>query len=228
MLACALSSLPEIGASTNGGNSWQIVNTNLNMTGYCSIKYVYGTSTAYLAGDYSTYGCAAKSTDDGMTWVQQTTSNIIGFRDLDLWYDVNTHTVYAYAVAYNGKVVKLMDAIIGIERSGTNIPKEFFLEQNYPNPFNPGTKIKFDIRPPLIPLLTKEGTGVVSLKIYNSVGEEITTLVNEILKPGSYEITWNAANYPSGVYFYKLVVSEAKLSNSVQIFSETKKMVLVK
>lgn len=85
---------------------------------------------------------------------------------------------------------------------------KYELEQNYPNPFNPTTKIKFSIQgPPLNPLLGKEGTvrstGVV-LKIYDVLGRETATLVNEEMKPGKYEVEWNAANYPSGIYFYSL------------------------
>jgi hypothetical protein len=94
------------------------------------------------------------------------------------------------------------------------IPKEYTLYNNYPNPFNPVTKIIFDIPP-------SKGAGgmTVQLVIYDILGREIATLVNEQLKPGTYEIEWDAISYPSGVYFYKLITSE---------FIETKKMVLIK
>jgi hypothetical protein len=110
---------------------------------------------------------------------------------------------------------------IGIQNISTEIPSRFSLSQNYPNPFNPETKIKFDI-----PLSrgVSEGRGVlVRLVIYDILGKEIATLVNEQLKPGTYEVEWSAtcggSNYPSGVYFYKLIANE---------FTETKKMVLIK
>lgn len=97
--------------------------------------------------------------------------------------------------------------------------------QNYPNPFNPETRIKFQIRPPIDPLpgdwndpIAKKGIPVL-LKIYNVIGKETATLVNEQLKPGSYQVEWDASNYPSGVYFYRLMTES---------FSETKKMILVK
>jgi hypothetical protein len=61
--------------------------------------------------------------------------------------------------------------------------------------------------------------GVVSLKIYDALGKEVTTLVNESLQPGVYEAEWNASDYPSGLYFYKLESGS---------FTETKKMVLIK
>jgi hypothetical protein len=62
------------------------------------------------------------------------------------------------------------------------------------------------------------------MKIYDVLGREIATLVNEQLNPGTYEIQWNATNYPSGVYYYQLVVSREQLA----VYSETKKMVFVK
>jgi hypothetical protein len=73
-------------------------------------------------------------------------------------------------------------------------PLTFNLNQNYPNPFNPTTKIKFEI-----PKLS-----YVRLTIYDMLGREITTLVNENLKPGRYELSWDAIQYASGVYFYKI------------------------
>ncbi len=94
------------------------------------------------------------------------------------------------------------------------IPGQFELYQNYPNPFNPVTKIKFDI-----PEAVKRKTLDVRLIIYDLLGKEITTLVNEPLQPGTYEVTFNGSNLPSGVYFYKLGTGN---------FKETKKPILLK
>ena len=101
---------------------------------------------------------------------------------------------------------------------------EFHLSQNYPNPFNPITKIKF-----YIPGVDAEGNGLpatgrgvyVSLVVYDILGREAASLIpsGSMLQPGTYEIEWDAKNYPSGVYFYKLI--------SV-IYSKTHKMVLIK
>jgi hypothetical protein len=109
--------------------------------------------------------------------------------------------------------------VIGIEPIGSTIPQRFELFQNYPNPFNPVTKIKFSI--PFLPLTKGEVEGVsnVQLKIFDILGQEIVTLVNEKLQPGTYEATWDATNYPSGVHFYKLTTNS---------FNQTKKMVLLK
>ena len=121
--------------------------------------------------------------------------------------------------------------ITNVQKKSNKIPESFMLYQNYPNPFNPSTKIKFDIRPPLTPLLSKEGTGLldgqawVFLKIYDLFGQEIAALINQKLQPGSYEVQWNATNFPSGVYFYQLKI----INNKSEIdWKETKRMVLVK
>jgi hypothetical protein len=105
--------------------------------------------------------------------------------------------------------------VTGIEpTNNSRIPNEFKLFQNYPNPFNPSTKIKFELP------LSKGGLkGVVSLKVYDILGKEIQTLVNEQLQPGTYEVEFDGSNLPSGIYFYKL---------STGNFTETNKMLLIK
>ncbi len=83
------------------------------------------------------------------------------------------------------------------------IPNKFVLQQNYPNPFNPSTKIKFTILES--PLLGGDGRGgLVTLKVYDVLGNEVATLVNEEKPAGSYEVGFDATGLPSGVYFYKL------------------------
>jgi hypothetical protein len=121
--------------------------------------------------------------------------------------------------------------IIGINQTSNEIPLNYNLYQNYPNPFNPATKIKFSIpQTPLNPPFNKGGTersegGFVKLAIYDILGQEVASLIpplwggQEGLYPGTYEIDWNASDYPSGVYFYKLEAGK---------YSQTKKMVLIK
>jgi glucose/arabinose dehydrogenase len=106
-----------------------------------------------------------------------------------------------------GQIVKLIPDPVGINNS--QIPAEFKLEQNYPNPFNPQTEIRFSL----------EKESFVNIKIFDITGKEIAKLVNENKNPGKYATVWNAVNYPSGVYFYRLTAGE---------FSEEKKMVLIK
>ena len=86
---------------------------------------------------------------------------------------------------------------------------KYFLEQNYPNPFNPSTQISYGV---------KEG-GFVSLKVYNILGSEIATLVNDFKSPGNYIVDFKSANLSSGVYLYRL---------SVNNFVQTRKMILEK
>lgn len=89
------------------------------------------------------------------------------------------------------------------------IPTEFALEQNYPNPFNPSTTFRYSI-----PQTLK-----VVIKVFNILGNEVATLMDEEKSVGTYELTWNAANLPSGVYFYQFRAGS---------FVETKKMLLMK
>jgi hypothetical protein len=89
-----------------------------------------------------------------------------------------------------------------------NLPLEHALEQNYPNPFNPTTKISF-----YLPL-----SGNVMLKVYDILGNEVATLINEIKEPGNYFIEFNANGLSSGIYFYQLVIDN---------FISTKKMILL-
>jgi hypothetical protein len=107
---------------------------------------------------------------------------------------------------------------LGVETTDI-VPNSFKLFQNYPNPFNPTTKIKFTI-----PVGTRDRVSV-QLKVYDVLGNEITTLVNEEKQPGTYEVEFNSVgtsrdlSLPSGIYFYRLKVDN---------YIETKKMILLK
>lgn len=105
---------------------------------------------------------------------------------------------------------------VSINLTGTSLPDHHFLGQNYPNPFNPSTIIKFGI-PEANP--HRNNRANTKLTIYDVSGKEITSLINEELQPGSYEVQWNATGFPSGTYFYRL---------SAVAFSETKRMFLIK
>ncbi len=107
--------------------------------------------------------------------------------------------------------------VIGINNISSEVPNGFSLSQNYPNPFNPVTIINYEL-----PI-----TNYVKLTVYDILGKEITVLVNEKQIAGKYSVEWDGTNYPSGVYFYKLTVSDASTPLSI-IYSETKKMVLIK
>ncbi|HMQ78734.1 MAG TPA: zinc-dependent metalloprotease [Ignavibacteria bacterium] len=99
--------------------------------------------------------------------------------------------------------------VIGIQPVSNEIPEKFDLSQNYPNPFNPGTMILFSIPKSLFAKLT----------IFDATGRMLAILVNEELRPGKYEVEWDASQHASGVYYYKMETDN---------FTETKKMILLK
>lgn len=98
---------------------------------------------------------------------------------------------------------------IGIHNISGEVPRKYKISQNYPNPFNPVTNIEFSL----------PNAGFVKLIVFDILGKEIETIVNQNLSPGSYRADWNAANFPGGVYFYRL---------ETESFTETKKMILIK
>jgi hypothetical protein len=122
--------------------------------------------------------------------------------------------MWQYNSRHNGVYGDII--ITGLSNLETEVPSTFSLEQNYPNPFNPITKIKFQVP------LCHSGVGRnpnVILKVFDILGKEVATLVNESLQPGTYEVTFDAASLSSGVYFYKITTGD---------FSAIRKMVLVR
>ena len=105
--------------------------------------------------------------------------------------------------------LKIVQPLIVSAEDEEFIPIKYSLKQNYPNPFNPSTKIEFSI----------QDFGFVSLKVYDILGNEVTTLVNSEKPVGVYKVEWDATGIPSGVYFYQL---------KTEGFVETKKMILMK
>jgi hypothetical protein len=99
--------------------------------------------------------------------------------------------------------------VVSVPPTPRAIPSQYALFQNYPNPFNPSTTIRFNVK----------RAGWVTLKVYNTLGQEVATLVDDRVDPGAYQITYNAITIPSGLYFYRL---------SVNGFSEVRKMVVLK
>ncbi len=125
----------------------------------------------------------------------------------------NAGTSGTYIVADAIRLVSY-DPATTVEEENNPIPEEFFLEQNYPNPFNPVTKIKYSI-----PQAGTRHALSVQLKIYDVLGNEIATLVNEIKSAGIYEVNFNADKLSSGVYYYKLTAGN---------FTQAKKMILLR
>ncbi|MBI2427223.1 MAG: T9SS type A sorting domain-containing protein [Ignavibacteriales bacterium] len=112
----------------------------------------------------------------------------------------------------------------GIAEQPAQMPERFVLMQNFPNPFNPETVIRFSVAPAPSPLPLGEGAGEwarerVSLKVYDLLGREVATLVNEQKQPGTYDVRFDGSNLPSGVYIYQV-----RAGTNV----ETRRMVLMK
>lgn len=111
----------------------------------------------------------------------------------------------------------ISEMITEVNGRENQIISEFGLAQNYPNPFNPSTKIRYSV--PNVFASESNQSQVVTLKIYDILGNQVTTLVNEEKPAGSYEVEFNAANLPSGTYFYRLKAGD---------FVQTNKMILIK
>jgi len=123
---------------------------------------------------------------------------------------VNRDPIDSLQVLYNNWL------LTNIRSIGTEIPQSIILFQNYPNPFNPNTNIKFSIN---------VNTHVI-LKVYNLLGAEVAILANDVLKSGTYEVTFYGENLPSGVYYYRLEVEDP--TGRTGEFTDTKRMVILK
>ena len=202
--------------STDSGASWG-TDTRLTMNGFSSgnpsVSSAGSNIHVVYSGNSGIY--YKRSTDGGNTWSSDLRlSDIVSFaRDPSIaisgsaihviWHDARSSDEEVY---YERNPTGNPTAILPVN---SIIPKNFSLGQNFPNPFNPETKIKFDI----------PAASFTTLKIYSIQGNEVVSLLNNRMSAGSYEVEWNAANYPSGVYFYKLVSGD---------FNKTIKMILMK
>ena len=141
----------------------------------------------------------------------------IVFKDnkiFNVWQDNHEHGV-GYDIWAN--VYNFGNLVTGVNNKKINTPISFELSQNYPNPFNPSTSIKYSV-PSLerghVPSLQQ-----VELKVYDILGREVATLVNQRQNPGQYQVIFNAGNLASGTYFYRLRTGD---------FVQVKKMLLLK
>ena len=204
-LGLYVSDAGRIVKTTNSGATWNVMNSGTTQSLF-GVKFI-DAQTGYACGNA---GAIVRTTDGGENWFGQTSplNEIL----TDVWF-TNANT--GYISSWSGKILKTTNGgITFIEPVSSETPEKFLLEQNYPNPFNPETKIRFQV-----PASAETTRWVILLRIYDVSGKEISTLVNEELKPGTYEINWNARNMPSGVYFYQLNTGG---------FTQTKSMILIK
>jgi photosystem II stability/assembly factor-like uncharacterized protein len=193
--------------TTNSGINWNI-QLSSSSSYFESVRFL-NSQTGWAAGEYGNICC---TTNGGTNWNLQ---NSLTNRSLFSVYF--TDSITGWIVGDYGTILKTTNGGISsfVSQINQTVPEKFSLMQNYPNPFNPSTLIKFNV-----PVDSRiRGNDKVLLKIYDILGKEIETLVNEKLQPGSYSVEWNASQYPSGVYFYSLVAGE---------FRESRKMILLK
>jgi len=230
--------------STDFGINWHSSIVNLHGIFTISVSDLYGIAAGPFSG--------LRTTNGGINWFDKflpgqdigifSSSHV----DCYFWYTVEGGIFYSpdtgnnFSLQYNGPdpyiqihLKKDINVIsgwavtehahisryiepIGIKPISSELPKKFELFQNYPNPFNPSTLINYQI-----PVSIN-----VKLVIYDVLGREVATLVNEKQQPGKYQVTFDASNYASGVYFYKLVVSGAEPQS--QSYTQIRKMVIIK
>ncbi len=184
--------------TTDGGISWASIGfTPLNSP--FAMKYVPGTGFCWL-GTQNIY----RTANNGSSWNLQLTLTSTNNCYCLVMANINT----GWAGTQTGQIYKYHD-IVGIDPNNTAVPTSYMLQQNYPNPFNPTTNIRYSI-----PVASK-----VTITIYDALGNEVKTLVNEYKSIGNYVESFDASNLSSGIYFYTLRAGE---------YVQTKKMALIK
>ncbi|MCZ6701812.1 MAG: T9SS type A sorting domain-containing protein [Ignavibacteria bacterium] len=188
--------------STDGGYNWlgagyssQIVILILDRN-----EFIYTGTYDWFGG-----GLIVRTTNNGANW-QNFSSGLPNY-----WIETlvcNSQGILFTAINFEG-IFRTIQTTTDVEEYYENVPNEFNLSQNYPNPFNPSTRIQYAVSSRLF----------VSLKVYDVLGNEIATLVNDEKAAGSYAVEFDATGLPSGIYFYKLQVGS---------FVETKKMILLR
>jgi photosystem II stability/assembly factor-like uncharacterized protein len=181
----------------DGGINWQIIQTESKRSILCT--YFKNESEGYIGG---IFGYIASTNDGGYTW-----------KPFQTWCNNHIEKVYVFddhsgiAIGGGGTILRNNNLVVVIDNSTSfNHLNNFSVSQNYPNPFNPSTKISWQS-----PVSSWQ-----TLKVYDILGNEVATLVNEYKDAGYHEIEFNAAGLSSGVYFYRIQVGE---------FIETKKMI---
>ncbi|MFZ1321563.1 MAG: T9SS type A sorting domain-containing protein [Ignavibacteria bacterium] len=188
--------------SSNNGLSWDSVSLPYN---FKSMEVNPDSANIIYAGNENGLYI---SRDKGISWNLYNNSFLLSRNVIGISKDnFSRDTIF---VCTDKEVYKVWASfIVKVSNYYSEIPEEYSLSQNYPNPFNPITIIKYQC----------SMYNDVSLKVYGVLGNEVSTLVNEKQSAGSYSVTFNGSNFPSGVYFYKLQAGE---------FVETRRMVLIK
>ncbi len=196
----------DIRLTNNSGNSWY---PSIAISG-SFMNIVWSDNSD---GNFEIY--YKHSTNNGLIWgndTRLTNNTAVSINPSIANSGSNLHVVWTDSRDGNNEIYYKRNPTgnpTNIQIITSEIPTAFSLEQNYPNPFNPITNIKFQIAK----------SGNVKLIVFDILGKEVATLVNESLQPGTYETTFDASNLTSGIYFYRLQTDK---------FVETKKMSLIK
>ncbi len=193
--------------SSNNGSNW----TQIGLGGKNVFAIVLNGSNIFAGAGDGFY----KSSNNGTSWTQHNDGFVFGTALIHSLL-INNNYIFAGTDGWGVWHRPLLE-MISVQNISMEIPGKYKLEQNYPNPFNPKTKIKFDV--PALSFPNASIGNPVILKVYDALCREVATLVNESLQPGTYSVDWNASQYPSGVYFYRLTTGG---------YSETKRMILMK
>lgn len=193
--------------TTNKGIDWNIVRTfPQQMYSVCALN-----NGAVYAGGLMNY--VIYSSNAGISWSNQVLPVVNSITNSIYFSNNNT----GYCCDNGGNICRTTNGGVRVENISTEIPTKCYLSQNYPNPFNPTTKIKIDI--PALSFPSVSIGNPITLKVYDIMGREVQTLVNESLQPGTYEVFYDGSGQNSGVYFYKLTTPNSSI---------TKSMVLIK
>ena len=171
--------------STDRGATWTHV---LDSTNVFALGSTGSSATVYAGGP----GVLFKSINGGLTWFIYN-SSIPQVPVSQIVKDPSSDTLYV-ATAGAGILKVYASFVVGVKEPRNDQPATAKLEQNYPNPFNPSTKIGFQI----------SDYGLVTLRVFDVLGREVATLVNEMKQPGMYSIQWDASQFPSGVYVCRI------------------------
>lgn len=186
--------------SSDNGVTWTSSNNGLTTSRILSIA-INSDNKILVGSDSGVF----LSTNNGDSWVQ-TSQGLTRKIVPSVLCNANGH---AFAATYGGGVFRTLQPITFAGKPIDDSPRSFSLAQNYPNPFNPSTTIEFSL-----PRSTH-----ATVKIYDLLGREVATLVNDQLTAGTHKMEWNVGGFASGVYFYRLQAGE---------FVETKKLLLLR
>jgi ligand-binding sensor domain-containing protein len=202
--------------STDLGETWQVVYNSPTTPSVSSLAI--NSQGEIFAGIFGfTNGGILLSSDDGTSWTQVNT----GLTNTRVQALAVSTSGYVYVGTERGGIYRSSQSTTSARNESFEFPLANSLKQNYPNPFNPTTTIEFVI-PESVTHIDQRARAErkdVSLRIFDILGHEITTLVHGQLSPGSYKVQWDASGYASGIYFYRLEAGN---------FVETKKLMLLR